>query len=49
MVQRSAKDVAGPEAGLRLSTWISRHPPAEQIETKLPDITEFARTYLGVD
>ncbi|MEZ5187018.1 MAG: succinate dehydrogenase flavoprotein subunit [Candidatus Nanopelagicales bacterium] len=25
------------------------HLPAEQIETKLPDITEFARTYLGVD
>ncbi len=25
------------------------HLPAEQIESKLPDITEFARTYLGVD
>ncbi|MBU6347031.1 MAG: succinate dehydrogenase flavoprotein subunit [Actinomycetales bacterium] len=25
------------------------HLPAEQIETKLPDIMEFARTYLGVD
>jgi succinate dehydrogenase / fumarate reductase flavoprotein subunit len=25
------------------------HLPAEQIEAKLPDITEFARTYLGVD
>ena len=25
------------------------HLPAEQIETKLPDITEFSRTYLGVD
>jgi len=25
------------------------HLPAEQVETKLPDITEFARTYLGVD
>jgi succinate dehydrogenase / fumarate reductase flavoprotein subunit len=25
------------------------HLPAETIETKLPDITEFARTYLGVD
>ena len=25
------------------------HLPAEQIEEKLPDITEFARTYLGVD
>lgn len=25
------------------------HLPAEQIESKLPDIMEFARTYLGVD
>ena len=25
------------------------HLPKEQIEAKLPDITEFARTYLGVD
>ena len=25
------------------------HLPAEQVESKLPDITEFARTYLGVD
>jgi succinate dehydrogenase / fumarate reductase flavoprotein subunit len=25
------------------------HLPAEQIEEKLPDITEFARTYLGVE
>jgi succinate dehydrogenase / fumarate reductase flavoprotein subunit len=25
------------------------HLPKEQIESKLPDITEFARTYLGVD
>jgi succinate dehydrogenase / fumarate reductase flavoprotein subunit len=25
------------------------HLPAEQIEAKLPDITEFSRTYLGVD
>ncbi len=25
------------------------HLPAEQVETKLPDITEFSRTYLGVD
>ncbi len=25
------------------------HLPAEQIESKLPDITEFSRTYLGVD
>ena len=25
------------------------HLPAEQVEAKLPDITEFARTYLGVD
>jgi succinate dehydrogenase / fumarate reductase flavoprotein subunit len=25
------------------------HLPAEQIEEKLPDITEFSRTYLGVD
>jgi len=25
------------------------HLPAEQIETKLPDIMEFSRTYLGVD
>jgi succinate dehydrogenase / fumarate reductase, flavoprotein subunit len=25
------------------------HLPPEQIEAKLPDITEFARTYLGVD
>ena len=25
------------------------HLPAEQIDAKLPDITEFARTYLGVD
>jgi succinate dehydrogenase / fumarate reductase flavoprotein subunit len=25
------------------------HLPAEQIEAKLPDITEFARTYLGVE
>ncbi len=25
------------------------HLPAEAVETKLPDITEFARTYLGVD
>ena len=25
------------------------HLPAAQIEEKLPDITEFARTYLGVD
>jgi succinate dehydrogenase / fumarate reductase flavoprotein subunit len=25
------------------------HLPAQQIEEKLPDITEFARTYLGVD
>lgn len=25
------------------------HLPREQIEAKLPDITEFARTYLGVD
>jgi succinate dehydrogenase / fumarate reductase flavoprotein subunit len=38
---------AGPEADyvyLDLT-----HLPAEQIEEKLPDITEFARTYLGVD
>ena len=25
------------------------HLPAEQVESKLPDITEFSRTYLGVD
>ena len=25
------------------------HLPAEQVEEKLPDITEFSRTYLGVD
>jgi succinate dehydrogenase / fumarate reductase flavoprotein subunit len=25
------------------------HLPAEQVEAKLPDITEFSRTYLGVD
>ena len=25
------------------------HLPAEELETKLPDITEFSRTYLGVD
>jgi len=25
------------------------HLPAEAVETKLPDITEFSRTYLGVD
>ena len=25
------------------------HMPAEQLEEKLPDITEFARTYLGID
>ena len=38
---------AGPEADyvyLDLT-----HLPAEQIEAKLPDITEFSRTYLGVD
>ena len=38
---------AGPQQGLRLPR---PHPPArELIEAKLPDITEFARTYLGVD
>ena len=26
-----------------------RHLGAEQLEAKLPDITEFARTYLGVE
>ena len=25
------------------------HIPAEQLEAKLPDITEFSRTYLGID
>src|SRR3546814_16522540 len=38
---------AGPHRGYVLLD--CTHLGAEVLETKLPDITEFARTYLGVD
>ena len=40
---------AAPARTRTTSTSTCTHLPAEQIEEKLPDITEFARTYLGVE
>ena len=37
----------GPEQGLRAAR--PHAPGAGGLEAKLPDITEFARTYLGVE